>query len=69
MKKTYSPKGTYQGLNEIIKKLRSKEGCPWDREQTHNSLKPNLVEEMYETLEAIDANNIKGMTEELKQND
>ena len=65
MKKTYSPKGTYQGLNEIIKKLRSKEGCPWDREQTHNSLKPNLVEEMYETLEAIDANNIKGMTEEL----
>jgi tetrapyrrole methylase family protein/MazG family protein len=65
MKKTFAPTGTYKGLSEIIQKLRSKEGCPWDREQTHISLRPNLIEEMYEALEAIDENNISGMTEEL----
>jgi tetrapyrrole methylase family protein/MazG family protein len=65
MKKTFIPTGTYKGLNEIVKKLRSEGGCPWDREQTHLSLRPNLIEEMYETLEAIDDNSISGMTEEL----
>lgn len=42
-------------LVEIIKQLRDPEkGCPWDKEQTHQSLKPYLIEESYETLDAID---------------
>ena len=39
---------------ELIAQLRAPNGCPWDREQTHDSLKPMLIEEAYETLEAID---------------
>lgn len=39
---------------EIIKKLREPNGCPWDREQTLESLKPHLLEETYEVLEAMD---------------
>ncbi|MDP6981729.1 MAG: MazG nucleotide pyrophosphohydrolase domain-containing protein, partial [Candidatus Latescibacteria bacterium] len=35
-------------------KLRAPDGCPWDREQTHQTLKPYLLEEAYEVLEAID---------------
>ena len=65
MKKKFIPTGTYKGLTEVIKKLRSKDGCPWDQEQTHLSLRSNLIEEMYEALEAIDDNNLYGMTEEL----
>jgi tetrapyrrole methylase family protein / MazG family protein len=41
-------------LIELIAQLRAPNGCPWDREQTHDSLKPMLIEEAYETLEAID---------------
>ena len=41
-------------LNELIEQLRAPGGCPWDREQTHASLKPFLLEETYEVLEAID---------------
>lgn len=47
---------------ELIARLRAPGGCPWDREQTHQSLKPMLIEEAYETLEAID----EGDDEELK---
>ncbi|MGE5581157.1 MAG: nucleoside triphosphate pyrophosphohydrolase [Bacillota bacterium] len=50
-------------LVEIMKILRSEKGCPWDREQTHQSLKPYAVEETYEVLEAIDL----GSTEKLKE--
>jgi len=50
---------------EIIKILRSPNGCPWDREQTHESLKSNLIEESYEFLSEIDKKNIDGMKEEL----
>ncbi len=46
-------------------KLRSPEGCPWDREQTHESLARHLLEETYETLEAIDNNDVRGLREEL----
>ncbi|MDO8578168.1 MAG: MazG nucleotide pyrophosphohydrolase domain-containing protein, partial [Dehalococcoidales bacterium] len=51
-----SPKnlGTFKTLVDIVAKLRSKEGCPWDREQTHTSLREHLLEESYEVLEAID---------------
>lgn len=44
----------FTDFTEIIAKLRSPEGCPWDREQTHESLKTNLIEETYEVLDAID---------------
>jgi tetrapyrrole methylase family protein/MazG family protein len=47
---------------ELIARLRAPGGCPWDREQTHESLKPMLIEEAYEVLEAID----EGDDEELK---
>ena len=45
---------SFATLVEIIARLRGPQGCPWDREQTHLSLKPNLVEECYEAIEAID---------------
>lgn len=45
--------------------LRSPEGCPWDRQQSFDSIKPYLVEETYEVLDAIDAHNWRGLAEEL----
>ncbi|TDL30417.1 nucleoside triphosphate pyrophosphohydrolase [Jeotgalibacillus sp. S-D1] len=57
--------GEFFKLRQIIAKLRSPEGCPWDREQTHDSLKRYLIEEVYELLEAIDNDDIDHMTEEL----
>lgn len=54
-----------QRLTTILEKLRSENGCPWDKEQTHSSLKRNLIEESYELLEAIDNNNLENMKEEL----
>ncbi|TFG47956.1 MAG: hypothetical protein E4H33_05015, partial [Anaerolineales bacterium] len=50
---------------EIIAHLRSPEGCPWDREQDHQTLRPNLLEETFEALEAIDNNDPAAMEEEL----
>lgn len=50
---------------ELIAHLRSAEGCPWDRKQTHATLRTNLLEETYEVLEAIDAENKKLLQEEL----
>lgn len=55
----------FPALLEIMAKLRSPEGCPWDREQTSQSLKPYLLEEVYEVLEAIDAGNTSALKEEL----
>ena len=52
-------------LIEIIAKLRAPDGCKWDREQTHASLKQNFIEETYEALDAIDANDMKHLQEEL----
>lgn len=52
-------------LVEIMHKLRGKDGCPWDAEQTHKSLKRYLLEETYEVLEAIDSDNHKLLQEEL----
>jgi tetrapyrrole methylase family protein / MazG family protein len=50
-----SPPGpAFDALVSLIARLRAPGGCPWDREQTHASLKPMLVEEAYEVLEAID---------------
>jgi tetrapyrrole methylase family protein/MazG family protein len=54
----------FESLQDIVAHLRAPEGCPWDREQTHQSLRANLLEETYEVLEAIDADDAKGMREE-----
>src|SRR6266699_2989869 len=52
-------------LVEIMDTLRSAEGCPWDREQTIDSLKPFVLEETYEVLEAIDRGDHHALREEL----
>ena len=52
-------------LVKTIAKLRSPKGCPWDKEQTHKTLKRYLIEEAYETLDAIDSNDSKALMEEL----
>jgi tetrapyrrole methylase family protein/MazG family protein len=55
----------FEELVSIMEKLRSAEGCEWDRKQTHESLKPYLIEECYELIEAIDEKNDDMMKEEL----
>ncbi len=56
---------SYEDLVAIIEKLRGEGGCPWDREQTHESLIPCLLEESYELMEALQNNDIPLMREEL----
>lgn len=48
---------SFSGLVRLIARLRAPGGCPWDREQTHDSLKPMLLEEAYEVIEAIEDGN------------
>jgi len=55
----------FEKLVEIMSKLRGPDGCPWDKQQDRNSLKPMLVEETYEVLEAIDNDDPDGLSEEL----
>ena len=52
-------------LIEIIDILRSENGCKWDREQTHTTLRKNMLEEAYEAVDAIDDNDMKHLQEEL----
>jgi len=52
-------------LLKVMARLRSDSGCPWDREQTHDSLKPCLLEETYELIEALDEGDPKKLKEEL----
>ena len=55
-------------LDELVKTiqiLRSPQGCPWDREQTHSSIRENMLEEAYEAVEAIDEKNPEHLKEEL----
>ncbi len=59
------PLGSFERLQETMAHLRSPEGCPWDREQTHESLRPYLIEEAYEVLEALDAGDVLELKEEL----
>jgi MazG family protein len=54
-----------RALNQVVERLRAPNGCPWDREQTHRSLRPYLLEETYEVLEAIDAGGPATLREEL----
>jgi tetrapyrrole methylase family protein/MazG family protein len=55
----------FESLQETIAALRAPDGCPWDRQQTHASLRPHLLEEAYETLEAIDSGEAAALREEL----
>lgn len=52
-------------LIEVVRVLRSPEGCQWDREQTHESLRPNMLEEAYEAVDAIDNKDPENFKEEL----
>ena len=54
-----------QPLADVMRTLREPGGCPWDREQTHKSIRSNMIEEVYEYLEAVDADDVEGMREEL----
>ncbi len=55
----------FEALQEVTAHLRAPEGCPWDREQTHLSLRKYLLEETYEVLEALDAGDPDALREEL----
>lgn len=58
-------KYSFDDLMNIIRRLRAKDGCPWDREQTHESLKQCLIEEAYEVIEAINNQDYRNLCEEL----
>jgi MazG family protein len=62
---TQSPGVLFERLLEIMARLRGPGGCPWDREQTRTSLKPFLLEEAYEVLEAIESERPAALEEEL----
>lgn len=61
----YKDSYTASDLVSIVALLRAPGGCPWDREQTHDSIKKNFIEETYEVIEAINQQNINGIKEEL----
>lgn len=56
---------SFDELIRVMAQLRAPEGCPWDREQSHRSLRPYLLEETYEALEAIDAEDWARLSDEL----
>ncbi len=56
---------TFEDLLSIMAVLRGEGGCPWDIEQTHQSIRKDLLEEAYETADAIDRNSVEDMKEEL----
>lgn len=55
----------FDAFVEVIAKLRSPEGCPWDQAQTHRTIAKNMVEEAYEAVHAIETNDVAGLSEEL----
>ncbi|MEJ2083997.1 MAG: MazG nucleotide pyrophosphohydrolase domain-containing protein, partial [Acidobacteriota bacterium] len=55
----------FDKLVELMDRLRAPDGCPWDREQTRETLKPMLIEEAYEVLEALDSADPDDLCEEL----
>ncbi len=65
MKFERKEKYNIEDMREIMRILRSEDGCPWDRVQTHESIRKNLIEETYEVVEAIDQNDPEMLREEL----
>lgn len=63
----FEPKERYytEDLLEIVHLLRQPDGCPWDREQTHASIRNNFLEEVYEAVDAIDRQDSENLREEL----
>jgi tetrapyrrole methylase family protein / MazG family protein len=59
-----NPESSFEAFLEIIAHLRAPDGCPWDRKQTHQTLRPHLIEEAYELLDALDADDPQAMQEE-----
>src|SRR6266849_595213 len=65
MPKNASPADGFSRLVEIMARLRAPGGCPWDREQPFDTIKPYLLEETHEVMDAIDARDWPGLAEEL----
>ncbi|MDW7992112.1 MAG: nucleoside triphosphate pyrophosphohydrolase [Anaerolineae bacterium] len=59
------PVSSFEGFQETVAHLRAPDGCPWDRAQTHESLRSHLLEEAYEVLTALDAGDMNKLREEL----
>ncbi len=59
------PESSFEAFQEVIARLRAPDGCPWDRKQTHRSLRPYLLEEAYEVLDALDRDDPQALKEEL----
>lgn len=59
------PSSSLEAFEDLIAHLRSPEGCPWDRQQTHLTLRSNLLEETYEVIKALDEDDISGLMEEM----
>ena len=57
-------KYTFEDFVEIVSRLRAPDGCPWDREQTHKSIRKSVIEEAYELVEAIDGENPEKIADE-----
>ncbi len=61
----FTGKYTMEQLIDVMRALRAPDGCPWDREQDHHSIRNNFLEEVYEAIDAIDRDNTEDMREEL----
>jgi len=61
----HPPGSGFARLVEIMARLRAPGGCPWDREQNFDTIKPYLLEETYEVMDAIDARDWDGLADEL----
>src|SRR5688572_19542384 len=62
---TPQPPYSFSDLLQIMARLRAPNGCPWDREQTHESLLPYLIEEAHEFIDAVEGKDAANMREEL----
>lgn len=59
------PGTSFEEFLEIVARLRAPDGCPWDKEQTHKSLRSTMIEEAYEVLDALDRDDLESLKEEL----
>src|SRR5205823_13842624 len=61
----YTDRASLATTTRITERLRAPDGCPWDSQQTHQSLRPHLLEEAYEALEALDSGDLPRLRDEL----